>query len=118
MRYKAEQSPVELAIELLTPTNHDLYKLFKARCDAGYPVTMIAAEIGIHVDDLCDWVLKVYREPKPHKQKPYESKDGTPIGRPMKVPGNGWSVPAHVRKHLDWERQRAGARAALEAAGK
>lgn len=104
---------VERALEILTPHNHELYRLFKARCDAGYPMTMIAAEIGVHVDDLCDWVLKVYREPK--KQKPYSTRHMEAIGEVHNGNGAGWSLSEQTRRHLAWKRQREGARAALEA---
>lgn len=94
----------------LTPHNHDLMKLVKARVDANYPMTFIAQELGVHVDELCDWILKVYEEPKAHKHKPYQNKGATALGEP-KRPGNGWSPAAQVRRQTAWQRQHEGAAA-------
>ena len=45
---------------------HDLMRLIRKRVEAGYPMTMIAAELGYDVDDICAWIM-AYREPKRHR---------------------------------------------------
>ncbi len=94
----------------LAPTNHALMKLVKARVDADYPMTFIAQELGVDVDDLCHWILVDYREPRDHKPKSYQNKGADALGEP-KRPGNSWSPAAQVRRQTAWQRQRGGASA-------
>lgn len=97
---------------LLTATNHELMKLVTARVKKQLPMSMIAQELSVDVDALCDWILRVYREPK---KKPYQNKNGGPIGQSRMVEGNEWSRSAQARRQHAWEKQREGARAALQA---
>lgn len=99
---------------ILTPTNHDLMALVKARVDADYPMTFIAQELGVDVDDLVHWILKEYREPKLRKHKPYQNKGADALGEP-KRPGNSWSPAAQVRRQTAWQREHDGVAAARKA---
>ena len=99
---------------ILTTHNHDLMKLVKARVDAEYPMSFIAHELGVDVDDLCRWILHDYREPRVRKHKPYQNKGATALGEP-KRPGNSWSPAEQVRRQSAWQRQRDGAAAARKA---
>ena len=57
--------------EELQPTNHELMKRVAKRVETPMSMTAIAAEIGVHVDDLCHWIMSVYRE-KPGTPKDYQ----------------------------------------------
>ena len=65
--------------QLLTShTDHEMWRLIRNRVDQGRPMQAIADELGLPVDELCEWIFR-YREPRP--AKPYQSKNGTPIGK-------------------------------------
>jgi hypothetical protein len=59
-------------------TDHEMWRLIRNRVDQGHSMQAIADEIGLPVDELCEWIFR-YREPRP--AKPYQSKNGTPIGK-------------------------------------
>lgn len=106
----------KLTEELLTPHNHDLMRLVKARVDSGRAMTTIAAEIGVHVDDLCDWILTKYREPR--KPKEYHRPSMPAIGFSQQETAK-WSAAADTRRFMAWKKARDGAaetRRMLEAA--
>jgi hypothetical protein len=98
-------------------TDHAFMRMLRIQCNTTKPMTRIAAELGVDVDDLCAWIM-AYKEPR--KARPYENKGAGPIGEP-KRPGNSWSPAAQARRQAAWLRQRDGAAATrrmLEAAGK
>lgn len=108
---------IKLVDELLTPTNHDLMRLVEARVDSGRAMTTIAAEIGVHVDDLCHWILSVYREPR--KPKVYHRPSMPAIGFSQQETAR-WSASEDARRFAAWKKARDGAAATrrmLEAAG-
>ena len=107
----------KLAEELLTPTNHDLMRLVKARIDSGRAMTVIAAEIGVHVDDLCQWILTSYREPR--KAKVYHRPEMPAIGYSNQEAAV-WSASEDARRFAAWKKARDGAaetRRLIEAGG-
>lgn len=107
------------AEELLTPTNHELMKLVKKRVETPMSMTAIAAEIGVHVDDLCHWIMCVYREKPRHAPKDYQHPSKSAIGFSDHATGR-WSASEDARRFVAWKKARDGAAATrrmLEAAG-
>lgn len=99
-------------IEQLYPQNHTLYLRVQHLVALKWKWEAIAEDVGLvgsrRVQDLCDWIL-AYREPK---------------AKPMVATGQVLTVPVRSQALLDkgvrlqtWQRQREGARKALEAAG-
>lgn len=99
-------------IEILTPDNHALYRRVQHLVRLQWKWEAIAADVGlVHpraVQDLCDWVL-AYREPK---TKP------TVNSRVLNVPVKSASLIQKGVRLAAWEKERSGARKALEAMGK
>lgn len=95
-------------------TDHAFWRMLRVQCNTTKPMSRIAAELGVDVDDLCAWIM-AYTEKPAHKPKEYQSKVAEAIGDP-KRPGSGWSPAAQVRRQTAWQRQRDGARAAMEMA--
>ena len=107
----------KIADELLTPYNHELMKLVKARVCTPMSMTAIAAELGVHVDELCHWIMSVYREP-PKRQKAYNTRHMPAIGFSEQETAK-WSATDNARRFTAWKRARDGAaetRRMLEAA--
>lgn len=99
-------------IEKLHSQNHALYLRVQHLVALKWKWEAIAEDVGLvgsrRVQDLCDWVL-AYREPK---------------AKPMVVTGQVLTVPVRSQALLGkgvrlqaWQRQREGARKALEAIG-
>ena len=94
----------------LTPDNHELMAFVRERISHGYPMTGIAHELKLDVNDLCDWIMKVYREPK-KKRTPYLNR-GSPAASytaPSRAP---ISTRGDARRLANWKRQREAAAAA------
>lgn len=96
-------------------TDHAMMRLIRARVDAGYPMAYIAGEIGCDVSDLCDWIF-AYKDPRPAKA--YQNKGADALRGYDPGDKGGWNRGAQLRRHLNWERQREGARAALASGDK
>ena len=94
-------------------TDHAFWRMLRVQCNTTKPMSRIAAELGVDVDDLCAWIM-AYREPR--KAKEYQAKYGPPIGAP-KRPGNSWTPAAQSLRHNAWQRQHDGAAAARKAIG-
>lgn len=98
-------------------SDHAFWRMLRLQCNTNKPMTRIAAELGVDIDDLCAWMM-AYTEKPQHKAKEYQSKVAGAIGAPNR-PGNSWSPAAQVRRQTAWARQREGAAATrrmLEAA--
>jgi hypothetical protein len=94
----------------LHPTNHELMELVRARIDCGYPMTGIARELGYDVDELCNWIMCIYREPKKRRQ-PYVNRMSEPVAysAPSRSP---LSTRGDAQRLANWKRQREAAAAA------
>lgn len=100
-------------------TDHAFMRNLRLQCNTSKPMAKIAAELGVDVGDLCDWIM-AYTD-KPAKRKEYQNKGAGALGEPARGGGSGWSPAAQVRRQTAWQRQRDGAAATLrmlEAAGK
>lgn len=99
-------------IEKLHPLNHDLYRRVTHLANLRWKWEAICDDIGLvgprRVMDLCEWMIE-YKEPK----KLPMVNAGYVLPVPVKAPS---LVNSGVRLAV-WERQRKGAREALEAAG-
>ncbi len=92
-------------------TDHAFWRMLRVQANTSKPMAKIAAELGVDVGDLCDWIMAYTDKPK-HAPKEYQAKHAGPIGAP-KRPGNSWSPAASVRLQTAWQRQHDGARKAL-----
>lgn len=97
-----------MSAALLTSNNHELHALVRARIEAQYPLGFIAQELDVEVQELIDWIMDVYKASPPDPKK-YQNRGYAPIGKSRGAGGNGWSMPAQVRRQTTWEKQRAGA---------
>lgn len=93
-------------IEKLHPQNHELYRRVQHLVHLRWKWEAIALDVGVYsVKDLCDWVL-AYRAPK---KLPLVS-----TGLVLDVPVRAPSLTSHGVRLAVWQRQREGARKALE----
>lgn len=97
----------------LTPDNHELMGLVRERINTGYPMTGIAKEVGVDINDLCDWIMRVYREPK-KRRTPYVNRMSEPVvyRSPSRKP---LSMRESAQKFAAYKRLQDGARATREA---
>lgn len=96
-------------IEKLRLDNHDLYRRVQHLVHLRWKWEAIALDVGVYsVKDLCEWVL-AYREPK---KLPMVA-----TGLVLEVPVRAPSLTNHGVRLATWQRQRQGARQALEAIG-
>lgn len=95
---------------ILTRNNHELMKAVRASVKAGAPMAAIAESLGVEVNDLCNWVLDVYREPP----RVVAKERGTlPEAQPMAV---DWSASKQAQRFAAWRRAKAAATVALKGA--
>lgn len=96
-------------LEKLTPDNHTLYRRVQHLVRLNWSWEAIALDVGVYqVQDLCEWVLE-YREPK---RLPMVN-----AGYVHAVPAKPAGVSRDTAKFIAWQKQRNGAREALEALG-
>lgn len=88
------------AVTILEPNDRELWKLVRRRVNQlpSIPMTQIAAELGVDIDDLCAWIM-AYTEPKP---KPQYLAGKT-------LASKGCSVVAADQRHQNWARAREAA---------
>lgn len=96
----------------MNKTDHELMRLIRNRVDKGIPMTQIAAEIGVEVDDLCDFIM-AYKEPR--KRKVDTTKAGPPITLNDKPIRDHWGMSQAAQRFANWKRQHDGAVAARRA---
>lgn len=56
-------------------TDHAFMRMLREQCATPKPMSRIAIELGVDVDDLCAWIL-AYKEPK---RKPYVNRMSEPV---------------------------------------
>lgn len=99
-------------IEKLHPQNHELYRRVQHLVALKWSWEAIADDAGLvgprRVQDLCDWVL-AYREPKKLPMVTARHVLDVPVRAP--------SLTSHGVRLATWQKQRQGAREALEAIG-
>lgn len=99
-------------VEQLHPKNHDLYVRVQKMLNARWKYEAICDELGLvgknRVNELCEWFI-AYRTPK---QKPMVR-----TGEILAVPVKSKALMDQGVRLATWERQRTGARKALEAMG-
>lgn len=90
-------------------TDEKLWAYVRARVNARPAVTMshIARELGLHVDDLCAWIM-AYREPRPTKGE-QRKKPGPPMLLAGTSGGQVWSQSRQARAFAAWRKQHDGA---------
>lgn len=90
---------------LSDPHDKELWALVQKRVNQvpAIPMTQIAREIGVDVDDLCAWIMR-YRSPR---NQAFMANKGA------KAQGDGWSVTAQDQRYQNWKRARDGAAATL-----
>lgn len=88
--------------------DHELMRMIRKRVNAGYPMTMIADELGQSVDELCAWIME-YKEPRRERYVNRQSP-----AQIITLPGTverDWHREAERFKA--WKRQHDGAAATL-----
>lgn len=91
-------------------SDHAFMRLLRVQVHTTKPMSQIASDLGVDLDDLMLWIME-YKDPR---KKEYQNKGAGPIGEP-KRPGNGWSPAEHVRRQTAWEREQAGVAEARKA---
>lgn len=84
---------------------HELMRLIRKRVEQQKPMTQIASELGVDVDDLCDFIMK-YKEPRRSK---YVRKADPPIASAGKPIRNHWEMSEEAQRFSTWKRQREAA---------
>lgn len=92
-------------------SDHAFMRLLRVQVHTTKPMSQIASELGVDLDDLMAWVM-AYKDPK---KAIYLNKGADPIGKTQRAGGNGWSLAEQSRRQSAWERQRAGAAEARKA---
>lgn len=93
-------------------TDHAFMREIRRHVAMPKPMSQIAADLGVDVDDLCAWIM-AYREPKKHKPVD-NSKYGPAIafdGRPIRA---DCDLTQEAQRFKAWKRQHDGAKAARE----
>jgi hypothetical protein len=84
---------------------HELMRLIRKRVDQQIPMTQIASELGVDVDDLCEFIFK-YKEPR---RRPYVRKSDPPITIDDSPIRDHWSLSQVAQRFANWKRQHDGA---------
>lgn len=92
-------------------SDHAFMRLLRVQVHTTKPMSQIASELGVDLDDLMLWIMD-YKDPK---KTAYQNKGAAPIGRTQRAGGNGWSLAEQSRRQSAWERQHAGAAEARKA---
>jgi len=72
------------------------------------PMTRIASDLGVDVDELCAWVME-YKEPK---RKAYQHRDGMPLPEQSLPQREHWGLSGDAQRLANWRRQKEAAAAA------
>lgn len=92
-------------------TDHAFWRNLRVQCNTDKPMSRIAAELGVDVDDLCRWIM-AYKAPK--QSKPYVNRQSPPLG--FTTPERShWSSPQSAQRFANWRKARDGAAAARKA---
>lgn len=87
--------------------NHELWKLLQKRVAAQVPMASIAAELGVPVAALCEWI-ESYHEPRHVARYQGRARPSLPIDS---SPMHGhWSLPDGARRFAAWRKAHDGAR--------
>lgn len=93
------------------PNDRRLMGFLRDRVAADAPMTTIAAELGVGVDDLCAWIM-AYKEPR-HRYVD-NSKGGAAILVSDGPVRDHWSLSESARRFEIWRKSHYGARAARQ----
>jgi len=89
-------------------TDHAFMRMLREQCATTKPMSRIALELGVDVDDLCAWIME-YREP--HKPKAYLHRDGPPITYGDKTVTSHYSMSKAGQRFANWRKAQEGAKA-------
>jgi hypothetical protein len=96
--------------------DHAFMRMLREQCNTTKPMAKIAAELGVDVGDLCDWIMAYTEKPR---RKPVQNQGYTPVVHDGG--GDDWSLPERARKFEAWRKAKEGTaetRRMLEAARK
>lgn len=89
----------------LPPLNdHAFWRLLRVQCNCDKPMSQIASELGVDVDDLCAWIMD-YKAPK---NKPYINRQSPPLAH-SHVDKDRYSAPQAAQRFANWRKAREGA---------
>lgn len=91
-------------------TDHAFMKMLREQCNSTKPMAKIAAELGVDVGDLCDWIMAYTAKPK-RQPKPVENSGYTPVAH--LGGGDDWALSRNARKFESWRRAKEGAAATI-----
>lgn len=96
-------------------SDHAFMRLLRVQVHTTKPMSQIASELGVDLDDLMLWIMDYTAKPK--KQKPYVNRQSPPLAY-ADPDRSHWSAPQTAQRFANWRKAQEGARAALEAMGK
>lgn len=95
-------------------SDHGFMRIIREQVALPKPMSQIAMDLGVEVDDLCEWIMK-YKEPKPHKPVD-NTKYGAAIAFDGRVIRDASDLAHEAARFKAWKRQHDGAKAARETA--
>ncbi len=86
-------------------TDHAFMRMLRDQCRTTKPMSRIAAELGVDVDDLCAWIME-YAPPK--RQKPYVNRQSPPLAY-ADPDRSHWSATTNAQRFMNWQKAQKGA---------
>lgn len=87
----------------LPPLNdHAFWRNLRVQCNCDKPMSRIASELGVDVDELCAWIM-AYKAPK---NKPYVNRESVPTFAPVSRQGD---QTEDVKRFAAWRKAQKGA---------
>lgn len=83
-------------------TDHAFWRMLRVQCNTNKPMSRIAADLGVDIDDLCAWMM-AYTEKVPVKKKPYVNRDSQPAAH------EHYTLSKSAQRFAAWRKQQAGA---------
>ena len=87
--------------------DHRFWHMLQDQCRTPKPMSRIAAELGVDIDDLCEWMMAYTSKPK--SQKTYVNRLSEP------AENNYYPLSKDAQRFAAWRRAKAGAMEALRA---
>lgn len=89
-------------------TDGAFWRMLRVQCNTNKPMSRIAAELGVDLDDLCAWMMAYTGKPK--KQKPYVNRN-SPAIEFSSVDKDRYGSSKSAQRFAAWRRQQEGAKA-------
>jgi hypothetical protein len=84
-------------------SDHAFWRNLRVQTNTTKPMSQIASELGVDLDDLCAWIM-AYTEKTPKKQKEYVNRDSEPVNENSQYPAS-----QSAQRFAAWRKAQEGA---------